>query len=181
MTYNDFIGALKNKKVTTIEMDPSYGKYHYDGHRKCNVCMSPTDSIKNKDICPKCKKMLTIGEVHRVVELADRPEGFKPKDAQEFKTLIPLSEIISALIGSPVASTKVWPIYNQLIDAFDSEYNVLLNVEKEKLVEIVSEELADAIIKNRNQEIEVKPGYDGMYGVPILGKKKEKTKRFKNP
>lgn len=177
LTYKDFIGALKNKKVTTIEVDPSYGKYHYDGHRKCDVCMSPFDSIKNKNICPKCGKMLTIGVLHRVEELADRPEGFKPKGAQEFKTLIPLSEIISALIGSPVASTKVWPIYNKLIEAFDSEYNVLLNVEKNELIKIVSEELADAIIKNRNGEIVVMPGYDGEYGVPVLGEQKEKKKQ----
>ncbi|MBL7050994.1 DNA helicase UvrD [Candidatus Woesearchaeota archaeon] len=176
LIYKDFISALKNKKVTTIEVDPSYGKYHYDGHRKCDVCMSPSDSIKNKDICPKCGKMLTIGVLHRVEELADRPEGFKSKGAQEFKTLIPLSEIISALIGSPVASTKVWPIYNKLIEAFDSEYNVLLNVEKNELIKIVSEELADAIIKNRNGEIVIMPGYDGEYGVPVLGEQKEKKK-----
>jgi uncharacterized protein (TIGR00375 family) len=175
LSYKNLINAIKDKKVATIEVDPSYGKYHYDGHRKCKVCMKPSDSIENKNICPKCKRKLTIGVLHRVEELADREEGFKPKDAQEFKTLIPLSEVIAALIGSPVASTKVWKEFNNLISAFGSEFNILLKTKKEDLARIVSEDIVNAIIKNRNAEIVVIPGYDGEYGIPVLSKKIEKV------
>ena len=137
--------------------------------------MNPSDSIENDNICPKCKKKLTIGVLHRIEELADREEGFKPKDAQEFKTLIPLSEIIASLIGSPVASVKVWKEFNNLIRAFGSEFNVLLKTKREDLIRIVSVDIADAIIKNRNGEIVVMPGYDGEYGVPVFSKKIKKT------
>ena len=176
LSYRNLINSIKDKKVTTIEVNPSYGKYHYDGHRKCNVCMKPSDAIKNENMCPKCKRKLTIGVLHRVEELADREEGYKPKFAQEFKTLIPLSEIIASLIGSPVASTKVWKEFNNLISAFGSEFNILLKTKKEDLVRVVSNDIANAIIKNRKGEIEIIPGYDGEYGVPVLNKKKEKAK-----
>lgn len=176
LSYRNLINSIKDKKVTTIEVDPSYGKYHYDGHRKCNVCMKPSDAIKNENMCPKCKRKLTIGVLHRVEELADREEGYKPKEAQEFKTLIPLSEIIASLIGSPVASTKVWKEFNNLISAFGSEFNVLLRIKKKDLAKIVSEDLAESIIKNRTGKIEIIPGYDGEYGIPVLNKKLEGLK-----
>src|SRR3989338_2357073 len=78
LAYDAFIKSLKTKEgfIETIEVDPSYGKYHFDGHRLCKVCMSPKDAIKNKNICPKCGRKLTIGVLHRVEELADREEGF---------------------------------------------------------------------------------------------------------
>ena len=93
LTYKGLIKALRTKEglLGTIEVDPAYGKYHFDGHRNCKICLSPKESIKLKDICPVCGKQLTIGVDHRVNELADREEGFKPKGAKDFKRLIPLS------------------------------------------------------------------------------------------
>ena len=183
LNYMEIINCLKNKKIDmTIEVDPNYGKYHLDGHRACDVCMEPGDAIKNKDICPKCGKKLTIGVLHRVEELADREEGYKPKDAVPFKSLIPLSEILASLIGTSVATQKTWKEYNNLIGKFGSELNILLNVEKEELSKSAGENIADAIMKNREGRIKIKPGYDGVYGEPvfeekILEKKKENKVR----
>jgi len=94
LTYQGIINALKTKQglAGTIEVDPGYGKYHFDGHRNCHICMAPKHSEKVNNICPKCGKQLTIGVLHRVEELADRPEGFVPKDAKPYKSIIPLSE-----------------------------------------------------------------------------------------
>src|SRR3989338_5487519 len=140
-SYKNLINALRTKEGLegTVEVDPSYGKYHFDGHRNCKICMNPKDSLKIKNICPKCGRQLTIGVLHRVEELADRKEGFKPKDAKEFYSLIPISEIISALINSPVASKNTWKIYNDLIKKFGNEFNVLLGAKKEELVKVVDE------------------------------------------
>src|SRR3989338_3335354 len=105
LDYDEIIKSLRNKSIEmTIEVDPNYGKYHLDGHRACNVCLEPKESIKNKNICPKCKRPLTVGVLQRVEHLADRNEGFKPKDAKPFKSLIPLSEILSALLGAALSS-----------------------------------------------------------------------------
>jgi uncharacterized protein (TIGR00375 family) len=173
LTYKNIINALRTKEGLegTREVDPSYGKYHFDGHRNCRICMNPKDSIKIKNICPKCGRPLTIGVLHRVETLADREEGFKPKDAKQFHSLIPLSEIISTLIGSPIASKKTWEIYNKLINKFENEFNILLETKKEELIKVVDEKIADAIIKNRENKIIIQPGFDGEYGKPLFSNK----------
>jgi uncharacterized protein (TIGR00375 family) len=169
LNYKEIINSLKNKKIEmTIEVDPNYGKYHLDGHRACNVCLEPKEALKNKNICPKCKKPLTVGVLQRVEKLADRDEGYKPKDAAPFKSLIPLSEILSALLNSGVASKKIWQEYNNLINNFDSELNILLEAKKDDLIKATNEKIADAIISNREGKIKIKPGYDGVYGQPIF-------------
>ena len=55
-------------------------------------------------------------------------------------------------------------MYNKLIEFFESEFNILLNVPKEKLQTVIDIELAEIILRNRNGEIVVNPGYDGKYG-----------------
>ena len=169
LSYNEIINSLKNKNIEmTIEVNPSYGKYHLDGHRACNICLEPKESLKNKNICPKCKKPLTVGVLQRVEELADREENYKPKDAAPFKSLIPLSEVLSALLNSSVASKKIWQEYNNLLNNFDSELDILLEAKKEDLTKASNEKIADAIIKAREGKIKIKPGYDGVYGQPIF-------------
>ena len=167
--YDEITKSLKDKKIEmTIEVDPNYGKYHLDGHRACNICLEPKESLKNKNICPKCKRPLTVGVLQRVEQLADREENYKPKDAIPFKSLIPLSEILSALLNSSVASKKVWQEYNNLLSNFNSEFNVLMETKKEDLTKASNEKIANAIIKAREGKIKIKPGYDGVYGQPIF-------------
>ncbi|MBI2580662.1 DNA helicase UvrD [Candidatus Woesearchaeota archaeon] len=172
LTYKNVLAAIRERKgfVETIETPPSYGKYHFDGHRLCNVVMSPQESAQHRKVCPKCGSKMTIGVLNRVEQLAaeDRPEGFAIKNAIPFKSLIPLSEIIAELNGFPVASRKTWQIYNSLIERFGNEFNVLLEAAETELKKVVDEKLADAIIKNREGRIKVEPGYDGVYGKPVL-------------
>lgn len=176
LNYDEIINSLKNKNIEmTIEVDPNYGKYHLDGHRACNICLEPKESLKNRNICPKCKRPLTVGVLQRVEELADREENYKPKGAVPFKSLMPLSEILSALLNSSVASKKIWQEYNNLINNFDSELDILLEAKKEDLAKASSEKIADAIIKAREGKIKIKPGYDGVYGEPIFENNEEKT------
>jgi len=173
LTYQDLIKAIRTKEglVSTVEVDPNYGKYHFSGHRNCNVSLSPEETRKNNNICPTCGNPLTIGVLNRVEELADRPEGFKPKDAKEFYKLLPLSELISTIHKSGVASKKVWEIYNNLIKEFNSEFNILLEVPESELKKIVDPKLAEFILKNRKGEIVVKAGYDGVYGEAMINGK----------
>jgi uncharacterized protein (TIGR00375 family) len=174
LTYKDLIKAIRTREgyKGTIEVDPGYGKYHHDGHRNCGINLSPQDSKKHNGICPVCGKPLTIGVLYRVEELANRPEGFKPKDSAPYHKLMPLSELIASVNSTSVATKKVWDIYNKLIDIFGSEYEILLHTPADQLKKIVGDQLADFILKNRQGKIEVKPGYDGVYGSAIFGDKK---------
>lgn len=177
LSYKALFEAIKTRKnfLFTIEVEPSYGKYHYDGHRACNYSCEPSEAVKQKNICPRCQRELTIGVLHRVEELADREEGYRPKNAVDFKSLIPLSDIISAVVGTDVFTKRVWEVHNQLIAKFGSEFNVLLNAEKEELKKVVTDKIADFIIKNREGKIKVKPGYDGVYGEPIFEQPEKET------
>jgi len=170
LTYNNLIRALHTKEglQSTIEFWPHEGKYHYDGHRNCNIVMSPKEALKHNNICPVCGRQLTIGVAHRVEELGDREEGFKPKEAIPFKNLIPLSELIAGVTRSAVSTKKVWEEYMKLVKEFKDEINILLNVSEENLKKVTDEKISDIIIKNREQKIEVQPGYDGVYGKAIF-------------
>jgi uncharacterized protein (TIGR00375 family) len=169
--YNDLVQSIRTRKkfLFTIEVDPSYGKYHADGHRKCNVRLSSREAERLKNICPACKKPLTIGVLHRVEELADRDAGYKPKGAIDFRSLIPLRELIAVFAGQGAATKKVLSIYSRLIEKFGNEFNVLLNTKKKELEKAADARLADLIIASREEKIKIEPGYDGVYGKIILG------------
>ncbi len=169
LNYKNLINAIRTRNglKETIEVDPSYGKYHYDGHRICNVCLSPDESLKLKDICPKCGRKLTIGVAHRIEELADRDINYKPKNAIPFKTIIPLSELLSVYYNQDINTKLIWNVYNKIIEKY-SEFDVLLDLDYEKLKEIMDTKLINVILQNREGKIKVKPGYDGVYGEPQL-------------
>jgi len=170
LTYKNLINALKTKEGLqgTVEFWPHEGKYHFSGHRLCNVCLSPKEALKVKDICPKCGRKITVGVAERVEELSDRPEGFKPEGAKPFKNLIPLSELIAGVIKSAVSTKKVWQEYNKLINVFGNEMNILLDVNEAELKKVTNDKIANIIIKNRDQKIPFKAGFDGIYGKPIF-------------
>jgi len=173
VTYREIFDAIKDKDrkkfLFTIEVEPSYGKYHFDGHRNCGISLTPAEAKKFNNICPKCGRKLTIGVLHRVEELADRSEGFVPEDAIPFKTLLPLYEIISFVTGTnQLYSQKVIVEQDRLIENFGNEFNVLLNVSKEELLKVTNEKIADAIVKVREGKVKYAAGYDGVYGRPVF-------------
>lgn len=171
-SYKDIINAIKEKNpkkfLYTVEVDPSYGKYHWDGHRICNVSLEPKESRKYHNTCPVCGKTLTIGVLNRIEELADREEGFVPKNAIPFKSLLPLSELLAAVYNTQPFSKKVWEESMKLVKEFGSELNVLFESEEHKLRLLTHEKIAEIILKNRKGELKVQPGYDGVYGKLLL-------------
>ncbi|MCD4666440.1 endonuclease Q family protein [archaeon] len=177
LTYDNIIKAIRTGEglSSTIETVPDYGKYHYDGHRNCGVSLSPKESKKNNNLCPKCKKPLTLGVEYRIEELA-KAEEYKPKNAKKFYRLIPLHELIAVFYGiKQLSSKKVWDIYNKLINSFNDEFNIMLKISYEDLCKVIDDKLAHLIIRNREDKLTVKPGYDGVYGEVVLEEKKQKN------
>ena len=164
------------KFLYTIEFFPQEGKYHYDGHRACEVCLSPQESKKYNDICPNCGKPLTLGVLHRVDELADRKQGFKPEGAIPFRNLIPLEEIIGAAMGVGSQSKKVAKEYENLIKKLDNEFKVLLDTTEDDLKTATLPEIAEGIIKVREGKVQIKPGHDGVFGkIKIFSQGEDKS------
>lgn len=172
LDYNKILMQIRENKILgTIETDPAYGKYHFDGHRLCNFSCSPEEAFKLKNLCPVCHKPLVIGVEHRVEELADKPIGFKPENSKPFYKILPLHELIALIKSSTLESKKVWDEYNKLINALGSELNILWGIEKEKLAKVAEEKLVEVIMLNREGKIKVKPGFDGVYGEAMLQEK----------
>jgi uncharacterized protein (TIGR00375 family) len=173
-TYKEVTNAIQTNDSSrfkfTIETDPAYGKYHWTGHRNCKVSLSPAEAIKFSNICPVCRRPLTKGVEQRIEELADRPSDYKRVDAPGFLRLLPLSEIIAAVLGTDSPATQaVWRNYNLLIEHFGDEYSVLIDASLDALTKVVDVSMAQAIVKVRDGTAKVTPGYDGVYGRLDLG------------
>jgi len=175
LSYKDIIHAMKTGEgfLGTIEFFPEEGKYHFDGHRRCNVCLDPKESIKLGNRCPVCGSPLTIGVLHRVYELADRTE---PKITKDFWYLIPLCEIISEIMESSPESKKVKDEYERLISEFGSEISILMEVPEDQIEKKAGLLLAEAIRRMRKKQVIKKPGYDGEYGKIRIFDEDEKRK-----
>lgn len=182
-TYDELIRILKEKDISkflyTIEFFPEEGRYHYDGHRDCNIVLKPSETMKLKGVCPKCKKNLVIGVDYRVEELADRKEGYILKDRPTFKKMIELDKIIAECIGvKSRESKKVIKIYDDLIKKFGNEFNILIDINPDKFLNEISIGviLAEAIKRVRLGKLKINPGYDGVYGTINVFSEKELAK-----
>lgn len=168
MSYKSIIEALKkkdNKKfLYTVEFFPEEGKYHYDGHRNCKIRCSPSETKNNRNICPVCGKPLTIGVMNRVEELADRPSGFVSENAVPYKKTFPLLEIIADVLGTADTSKAVELEYNAIVPRLGTEFEILTEIDEDKLLRELPQKIAKAIIKVRKGEVNILPGFDGEYG-----------------
>lgn len=165
--YYSIMNALKTGEgyVGTVEFFPEEGKYHEDGHRKCNICMSAEETKKHNGICPVCGKPLTIGVSYRVNELADKKDlKILPKTAGKVYSLIPLQEIISEIMQVSASSKSVCNEYEKLINKFGTELSILQDIPTDEISK-TSEILAEAIARLRKGQVIKQAGYDGEYGV----------------
>ncbi len=151
----------RKKFLFTIEFYPQEGKYYYDGHRKCKISFPPKESKKQNNICPVCRKHLTIGVLSRIESLAGRPSNFKPKNRIPFKNFISLPEIIAQTLGQKSFTKKAQKEYENLIRSFNNEITVLLEVPIEEISKKSLPKIAQGVKKVRGQDLIIKPGFDG--------------------
>lgn len=152
----------------TLEFFPEEGKYHLDGHRNCQICWEPSITRENGMICPVCNRKVTVGVLHRLVELADRPEGFRPEHAKPFLSLVPLREIIGAAMNVGAATRKTERIYYDLLHEFGPELDILMKADLERITAKAGTLIATGIQRLRERKVLIRPGYDGEYGVISL-------------
>lgn len=165
-SYEGFYRAIQTGEGLegTVEFFPEEGKYHFDGHRKCGVSLSPVEAERLGGICPVCGKKLTMGVDHRVEQLADRAEGFVKKDGKKYESLVPLPEVISTCMGYSAASKKVQGCFEQMIQTLGTEFDILRNVPSEDIKSCAGERIAEGIENVRTGNVKRIPGYDGEYG-----------------
>ena len=169
LSYPGIYHALKDRDparfIGTLEFYPEEGKYHYDGHRKCHVCWKPAQTLSAEGVCPVCGRKLTVGVLHRVELLADRPEGFQPDFAPSCEYLIPLDEVIGAAVSVGPRSKKVRSIYDRLLAELGPELGILRRAEPVAIENCAGALVAEAVRRMRSGEVDIYPGHDGEYGV----------------
>lgn len=161
----------------TIEFFPEEGKYHYDGHRKCDLCLSPVEAEQYSGKCPVCGRKLTTGVSHRIGQLADRNEGFVLPGGKPFESLVPLPEVIAASIGYTTASKKVRNQYESMLRNLGSEFQILRELALEDIRNESGYMISEGIRRLREGKVERSPGYDGEYGTIKLFEPGEIDKR----
>ncbi|MBU2499399.1 MAG: UvrD-helicase domain-containing protein, partial [Proteobacteria bacterium] len=174
LDYDRMIGAMIHKTgfEGTVEFFPEEGKYHFDGHRKCRVCLHPSETRAHRGTCPNCGKPLTVGVLHRVFELSDRET---PKPSKDFHSLIPLPEILSEILGCGPSAKKVTAMYDDLLVALGPELHILMDTPLEEIEEAGGPLLSEAIARMRKKQVVTQEGYDGEYGVIRLFNEAEKS------
>jgi uncharacterized protein (TIGR00375 family) len=178
LNYSSIREALKTgdpeRFLGTLEYYPEEGKYHLDGHRKCNVRLWPAETIGKKGICPECGKPMTLGVLYRVDELADRPEDQTGKGRHPFHSVIPLVDILSEIFAVGPGSKKVQKSYEQIIHQIGPEFSILHTMDPATLEGCGIPLLGPAIQRMRAKEVSVSPGYDGVFGKVKLFSDQEK-------
>ena len=181
--YFDITSAIKNrdkkKFLYTIEFFPEEGKYHMDGHRDCKVCLTPKETKRAKNICPKCKKKLTVGVMNRVSSLTQKQKNTKTKKQKDripYKSVVPLQEIVAECFGQGFKTKKVVTMYDKLLSECGTEFEILLDKSIGEIKKVGGEMVAEAIKRMRSGDIFVKPGYDGEFGVVKIFDPEEREK-----
>ncbi len=164
--YFSMMAALQTGQglAGTVEFFPEEGKYHLDGHRKCDVRLEPEQTRGVDTICPQCGKPLTVGVLHRVAELADRPLGYRPPNAAGFTNLVQLPEIMGEIVGTGPKSKKVAVAVGKLVAALGPELSILRDVPLDDLRRAGGSLLSEGIARLRRGEVIRDSGYDGEYG-----------------
>lgn len=166
LSYHSIVRAIRNPVqgfVGTVEFYPEEGKYHFDGHRKCGVVLTPAQAVSNGGLCPVCGRPLTMGVMHRVIELADRDYGQRPDGKPLELHQIPLTEVLGELNGVGPQSKRVAMAYERLLAASGPELPLLLDLPQEGIEE-VTPTLVQAIRRIRQGHVYKQPGYDGVFG-----------------
>ncbi len=168
LEYSSIKSAIKSgdpkRFLGTFEFYPEEGKYHLDGHRNCDICLHPKNSMAQNGICPVCGKPLTLGVLYRVEELANRPDGVKPETAPAFYSIVPLAEILSEIFKVGPKSKKVQHSYMSVLEALGPEFEILHNLSADEIDKAGVPLLGEAVKRIRQKKVHISPGYDGEYG-----------------
>ena len=171
--------ALKHKAIkANYGLVPNLGKYHMTACTKCYKLIDPIVAKENKMKCD-CGGRIKKGVDFRISEIADYDNPIHPDFRPKYVHLMPLAELISSVYDKGVTTKFVQEKWQKLIDNFETEIDVLVNISLEDVITF-DENIANAIESFRNGTINVVPGGGGQYGRISFEKKIEKRKVAKN-
>ena len=172
--------SLRDRKrkgfIGTIEFFPEQGKYHLDGHRKCRCRMEPGETLLRRGLCRVCGKEVTVGVMHRVEALADRPDGERPPDALPYDRLISLSEVLGEARKLGPQAGAVQKACRSLVERLGPELMILRRSPLEDIERAAGPLAAEGIRRMRQAEVHLEAGYDGEFGTVRLFREGERER-----
>jgi uncharacterized protein (TIGR00375 family) len=153
-----------NKPVLNVGLPPQEGKYHESACRSCFTHYSLDEAIRRRWKC-SCGKRIKRGVKDNIEARADFKEPVHPDHRPPYVHLIPMSEIITKAVGQRNPFTKtVTSRWNELIAAFDTEINVLLDEDINEISRVTAPAITQAIQAFREKKVIIIPGGGGEYG-----------------
>lgn len=151
-----------DKILENYGINPRMGKYHETGCIKCYKLYDIKDAQNNNMKC-SCGGQIKKGVKSRIDELSTLAEGKHPKNRPHYQYVLSLAELLSTVHDKGVTTKYVQTRYNQLIEEFSNEIDVLINIPVEKIA-IIDKKLATIIQAYRTNNLDVIPGRGGQYG-----------------
>jgi uncharacterized protein (TIGR00375 family) len=184
-TYSEIKKAILrvdgNKPILNVGLPPQEGKYHESACISCYTHYSLEEAERRKWKC-SCGKRIKMGVKDRINEKADSFEPNHPNHRPYYKHIIPLSEIICKAIGQKNPFTQtVTKRWEELINSFGNEINVLIITDIEKIRKVTAPVIADSIQAFRENKVKIIPGGGGRYGIIELPSEKESIKMVSGP
>ncbi|PJE76203.1 DNA helicase UvrD [Candidatus Uhrbacteria bacterium CG10_big_fil_rev_8_21_14_0_10_48_11] len=187
LTYQRLLAIVRGVEsdgfLSTIEFYPEEGKYYTDGHAACKLRLTPEETKRYGGRCPKCGRLITVGVLSRVNDLADRKPATTFSGRVPFNYIVPLREIIAEVLGVGKKTKRVAVVYDALVPKLGTEFDLLLSVPISTIYEAGFLEVAKAIERVRLKKIKIVAGYDGVFGIVSVSegnavKKKKQKKLF---
>lgn len=151
-----------DKILENYGINPRMGKYHETGCIKCYKLYDIKDAQNNNMKC-SCGGQIKKGVKSRIDELSTLAEGKHPKNRPHYQYVLSLAELLSTVHDKGVTTKYVQTRYNQLIEEFSNEIDVLINIPVEKIA-IIDKKLASIIQAYRTNNLDVISGRGGQYG-----------------
>ncbi|MFH1751878.1 MAG: endonuclease Q family protein [archaeon] len=165
---NAFKEREELKIVLNAGFNPKEGKYHCSACHSCYQKVSLEQAKAFKFRCPVCKAAIKKGVKDRINELKDVKENVHPKHRPKYLHLLPLAEILAmALKVENSMSVKVQSLWHELVEKFDNEINILVDLEIEEIAK-VNKQASLAVNAFRNDLVIMIPGGGGNYGKPVI-------------
>jgi uncharacterized protein (TIGR00375 family) len=157
-----------NRSVLNVGLPPQEGKYHETACRKCYTHYDINDAIRRRFKC-SCGGRIKKGVKDNINEKAELIEPEHPDHRPDYVHLIPMAEIITKAVGQRNPFTKtVTKRFDELVDAFGSEIEVLLEADINKVARVTAPAISSAIQAFRDNKVTIIPGGGGEYGKIIL-------------
>ena len=156
ISFKELLKALKKedgrKIIANYGLDPKLGKYH---RTYCEVCEKNIEGEPPVTKCDTCdSRNITMGVYDRIQIIKDKKKTSSPKGRPEYVYQIPLTFI-------PGLGPKN---IDKLLNAFETEMNILHKVSKDDIEAIVGEKIANNIISAREGKLRIQEGGGGVYG-----------------